>query len=161
VLAATIRGARSPNVPLIADSNFRTKQVRRSPEDCTLSYTIFIRRGRAAGPCALITNSLPDPTTSNQEQPTQPKTMIWSDTSGSNGASPPAVIGGWATCVGFARRRYDASIPPDVALRPDAACLAATRTLSAAACAPRKNGRSVGDVGGMAGTSLWQLGHLY
>ena len=68
MLAATIRGTRSPNVPLIADSDCRTKQVRRSPEDGPLSYTIFIRRGWAAGPCALITNSLQEPTQGNQEQ---------------------------------------------------------------------------------------------
>jgi len=39
VLAATVRGAKSPNVPLNSDSNRRTKEIRRWPEDAALIIT--------------------------------------------------------------------------------------------------------------------------
>jgi hypothetical protein len=59
VLAATIRGTRSANVPLIADSTPVPSRfdVHRK---ATKLYNIFIRRGWAAGPSPLITNQ-PDP----------------------------------------------------------------------------------------------------
>ena len=39
MLAATVRGAKSPNVPLNSDSNRRTKEIRRWPEDAALIIT--------------------------------------------------------------------------------------------------------------------------